>query len=158
MCATLDQFFLQYGSPLTAGAAALSALAAAAGLMWHALETRRQTNYQIMIEYTRRYMEIVERCPDGWYGRFADPPPPPDPKLTRSLHLYLDLECQELYLVRTGHFSEKIWPLWKSLLKQTLQSPFFKREWPTLKAEFMYDRDFVQYVEQHAGLPPSSKP
>jgi hypothetical protein len=154
MWATLGQFFSQYAPPLTAGGAALSALAAAAGLMWDARATRRQTNSQIMIEYTRRYMEIVERCPDEWYRRLEDPPPPSDPRLTRALHLYLDLECQEMYLVRTGHFSEKIWTLWKSLFIQTLRSSFFKREWPTLKPEFMYDPDFVQYVEQHAGLAP----
>lgn len=155
MWSSLWHEILQYASPIAAVAAALSAVAAALGLFWDARATRRQTNAQIMMEYTRRYMEIVAGCPDEWYERFAEPPPARDPRLTRALHLYLDLECQEMYLRREGHFSERVWVLWESLLVETLRSPFFQREWPVLRREFIYDPAFVAYVEERMKQRPA---
>jgi len=161
MCAEPGRFLTM----LATFAAVVSATLAAAGLFYNAWVSQRQTNYQITLEYTRRWQELVVTAPPEWYHRFDDPPPKQSALLTRTLHLYLDFQCQEMYLHDAGHFTEEIWNIWQTLFIKTLKTPFFRREWPLLHNEFDYDPNFMKVINpylavgtQSPALPGSAAP
>lgn len=109
----------------------------------------KQMNVQILMKYTERYERILESFPeDGLAARF-DPKvlPPASPKLTLCVLKYLNLCSEEYYLTRHGYLSESLWRIWEGDLKRIIASPLLKREWTSLRSEFMSHRDFLEYVE-----------
>jgi hypothetical protein len=60
---------------------------------------------------------------------------------------YLNLCSEEYYLTRHGYLSESLWRIWEGDLKRIIASPLLKREWASLRSEFMSHRDFLEYVE-----------
>jgi hypothetical protein len=130
--------------------AATSVLLAAIGLFRTAKANRRQTNAQIFLDCVKRYEKIVESFPlEAWLLRF-DPnnAPPEKPETTQAALRYLNLCSEEFYLKRHQYFSEEIADIWDDLLKRTLRSALFKREWTILKNEFASDPNFTKYVEE----------
>jgi hypothetical protein len=134
--------------------AAISVLVAAFGLFRTARSNRRQTNAQIFLDCVKRYEKIVESFPlEAWLLRF-DPnnAPPISPATTQAVLRYLNLCSEEFYLKRHKYFSEEIADIWDDLLKRTLRSALFKREWAVLKNEFASDPNFMKYVEEAQNI------
>lgn len=134
--------------------AAVSVLIAAIGLFRTARSNRRQTNAQIFLDCVKRYEKIVESFPlEAWLLRF-DPnnAPPENAETTQAALRYLNLCSEEFYLKRHEYFSEDIADIWDDLLKRTLRSALFKREWAVLKDEFASDPNFVKYVEEAQSM------
>ncbi len=112
---------------------------------------RRQTNVQILMKYTERYEHILDQFPpDALSTRFDSTslPPPPSPRLTLSVLKYLNLCSEEFYLWRKHYLSEDIWNIWESDLKRMIGSPLLRREWQSLRREFLSHPTFLQFVDE----------
>jgi len=111
---------------------------------------RRQMNTQIFMKYTDRYERILEQFPqDALAARFdARVLPPQSPQLRLCVLKYLNLCSEEYYLTRHGYLAESLWRTWEGDLKRIIGSPLLQREWPSLRAEFLSHKNFLEYVER----------
>ena len=111
---------------------------------------RRQMNTQIFMKYTDRYERILEQFPqDALAARFdARVLPPQSPQLRLCVLKYLNLRSEEYYLTRHGYLAESLWRIWEGDLKRIIGSPLLQREWPSLRAEFLSHKNFLEYVER----------
>jgi hypothetical protein len=111
---------------------------------------KRQMTAQILMKYTERYEHVLEQFPeDALAARFdLKALPPQSPKLTLAVLKYLNLCSEEYYLTRHGYLSVSLWRIWEGDLKRILSSPLLRREWPSLRTEFLSHRDFLDYVER----------
>jgi hypothetical protein len=109
-----------------------------------------QMNVQILMKYTERYEHILERFPqEALAARFdAKVVPTASPELTLCVLKYLNLCSEEFYLLRHGYLSKSLWRIWEGDLRRMLASPLLRREWGSLRAEFISHRDFLDYVER----------
>lgn len=128
----------------------ISVIVAIFGLAFGIRTYRRQTNAQIFIEYTSRYERIMESFPpEALSARLeldADPPEQSQ-ELSLSILRYLNMTSEEYYLNRRGYLSNEVWEIWEDELIRTLKSPLLKREWKSIKKEFISYTEFHDYVE-----------
>ena len=107
-------------------------------------------NAQVFIAYTGRFEEIMQSFPgDTWTARFSisDTLPEPSKELSRSVLRYLNLCSEEFYLYKRGYLAREIWEIWRAELERMLRAPLFRREWQTLRSEFIDYPEFRTYVE-----------
>jgi len=111
---------------------------------------RRQMHAQIFMKYTERYEHILDGFPpDAIAARFdAKILPPQSTQLSLCLLKYLNLCSEEFYLKERGYLAESLWRIWESDLKRIIGSPLLKREWPSLRVEFLSHHAFLEYVER----------
>lgn len=108
---------------------------------------KKQASLQTIIEYTKRYEEIVNSYPAIRLNTNSPNLLPESNELSTAVLRYLNLCCEEFYLHKEGYLSNKIWNLWKDELERTIGTPLYKREWPKLEKEFERYLEFRQYVE-----------
>ena len=108
---------------------------------------KKQASLQTIIEYTKRYEEIVNSYPLIRLNTNSTNLPPESTELSTAALRYLNLCCEEFYLHKEGYLSNKIWNLWKNELERTIGTPLYKREWPKLEVEFERYLEFRKYVE-----------
>jgi hypothetical protein len=120
------------------------------GLIVSVNNYRRQINVQILMKYTERYERILDQFPvDALPARFDNNVlPPQSAQLTMCVLKYLNLCSEEFYLTTHGYLSKSLWSIWEADLKRVISSPLVRREWPTLRAEFLSHHEFVEYVER----------
>lgn len=111
---------------------------------------RRQMNVQILMKYTERYEHILDQFPaDALPARFdREALPPQSSQLRLCLLKYLNLCSEEFYLTTHGYLSKSLWTIWEADLKRILGSPLLRREWPTLRTEFLSHHEFLEFVER----------
>jgi hypothetical protein len=129
----------------------ISVAIAAIGLIFGVIVYSRQMNAQLLLEYTKRYEEIMSSLPSNArtarFDLFKEPPAPSE-EITTVILRYLNMSSEEFYLQRKKYLSKPIWSIWEDELVRTLQSPLVKREWDILKVEFKSYPEFYEYVEQ----------
>lgn len=126
----------------------ISIVIAAIGLIGGVLIYRRQMNAQLLLEYTKRYEEIMDSLPSAVRNARFDlfkEPPEPNQEVTSVILRYLNMCSEEYYLYRKNYISKSIW---EDELVRTIQSPLVRREWEMLKIEFKSYPEFYNYVEQ----------
>ena len=117
----------------------ISVAVAAGGLVMGVRIYRRQMNAQLMLEYTRKYEEIMETFPaEAREARLDLNGTLPDQSegVTITILRYLNMSSEEYYLYTKGYLSKSIWDIWKDELDRTLCSPLIRREWIKLAKEF----------------------
>ena len=128
----------------------IASLGTAAGLVAAIWVYKRQANAQVFLEYTRRYDEVMRQLPS--HARIARTKsaselPEQTEELTYRVLDYLNLCSEEFYLWKTGYLSDRIWSIWEAELRRTLATPLLKREWQSLRNEFISYPEFQSYVE-----------
>lgn len=112
---------------------------------------RRQCNVQVFLEYTKRYIEIMNMFPvEGRKARldsFGEAPPQTE-ELSLAVLRYLNLCSEEFHLCKKKYLSKDVWKIWEAELKQTLASSLVRREWTKLRKEFESYPEFVKYVDK----------
>ena len=127
-----------------------SALVAAVAIVVAMRTYKRQTNAQVFLEYTSRYEAVMALFPrEGRQARFNldGEPSEPSEQTTLAVLRYLNLCSEEFYLCRRGYLAKDVWAIWEAELKRTLCSPLLRREWATLRNEFLAYIEFIEYVE-----------
>jgi hypothetical protein len=111
---------------------------------------RRQATMQVLMKYTERYERILDQFPqDALEARFdAKILPPQSPQLTLCVLKYLNLCSEEYYLRTHGYLAESVWRIWEGDLKRIIGSPLWRREWLSLRTEFVSHPDFLEYVQR----------
>jgi hypothetical protein len=111
---------------------------------------RKQINVQILMKYTERYEHILDQFPaDALAARFDTKVlPSQSPQLRLCVLKYLNLCSEEFYLTTHGYLSSSLWNIWEADLKRIIGSPLLRREWPTLRTEFLSHDPFLEYVER----------
>ncbi len=133
-----------------------ASVATIAGVVFAVRIYRRQMNAQIFMTYTQRYEAIMACFPEGARSaRFGDLTelPPSSPALNLAILRYLNLCSEEFYLCATGHLDRKLWEIWEHELKRMLQSALVRREWSTLRCEFVSYPEFLEFVEAVQAAP-----
>lgn len=129
----------------------VSAVAAVA-FVWAMIETYKgQMNAQVFTECNNRYDQIITAFPrDAWDARFNldTSLPKQSMELTLCVLRYLNLSSEEFYLYRRGYLQGDVWKMWEGELLRTLRSPLVRREWKTLRSEFVSYPEFACYVEE----------
>jgi hypothetical protein len=74
--------------------------------------------------------------------------PPPSPELTICVLKYLNLCSEEFYLRKKGYIAKDVWSIWEDELIRTLRSRLFRREWESLRDEFVSFPDISGFVEK----------
>jgi hypothetical protein len=120
------------------------------GLIYTVANYRRQLHAQIFMKYTERYEHILDRFPENALAaRFdAQALPPESSQLSLCVLKYLNLCSEEFYLRTRGYLPEDLWGIWEKDLKRIIGSPLFRREWKSLRGEFLSHTPFLEYVER----------
>jgi hypothetical protein len=79
-------------------------------------------------------------------------------ELTLCVLRYLNLSSEEFYLYRRGYLRREVWDIWEGELLRTLRSPLLRREWKTLRHEFISYPEFSRYVDDAQGREESPAP
>src|SRR5580700_1712446 len=111
---------------------------------------RRQLNAQMFIEFSGRFQELLRLFPtEAWLAnRNPSQPLPPSSQEIRDCTLYCIQFIFDMYhLHKDGYISNHLWRTWERGIRYTLAGPLFKREWEGVASEFVYNRDFIQYVD-----------
>lgn len=110
---------------------------------------RRQMTVQILMKYTEPYERIMaDFPPTAFLARFdSSVVPSEDPKLTLCVLRYLNLCSEEYYLTKHGFLAEDLWRIWEGDLRRMIASPMLRREWNSLRDEFVSHQEFLEYVE-----------
>jgi hypothetical protein len=120
----------------------------------------RQVNAQMLIEFSKRFQELVRLFPkDAWFANRnpSRPMPAPSQELTDRTRDAMQLIADVYHLRRIGYISKRVWNLWERQIRQTVAGPIFQREWQGISAEFAYSRDFVRYIGRVIGEEESGK-
>jgi hypothetical protein len=113
-----------------------------------------QMNAQVFNECNDRYDRILDSFPpSAWESRFNLDGSLPDEstELTLCVLRYLNLSSEEFYLYRRGYLRREVWDIWEGELLRTLRSPLLRREWKTLRPEFVSYPEFSRYVDEAQG-------
>ncbi|MFL6213335.1 MAG: hypothetical protein ACJ74J_05510 [Blastocatellia bacterium] len=110
-----------------------------------------QMNAQVFNDCNSRYDAILAAFPESaWGARFELDTSLPEPsmELTLCVLRYLNLSSEEFYLYQRGYLRNDVWRVWEAELLRTLRSPLLRREWQTLRSEFVSFPEFSTYVEE----------
>jgi hypothetical protein len=113
-----------------------------------------QMNAQVFTDCNDRYDQILASFPrSAWESRLNLGAGLPDEsmELTLCVLRYLNLSSEEFYLYRRGYLRREVWDIWEGELLRTLRSPLLRREWKTLRQEFISYPEFSRYVEDAQG-------
>lgn len=112
--------------------------------------TQRQMNAQMVMKYAERYEKIMDSFPqEAFRLRFdLDSELPPSQELTICVLKYLNLCSEEFYLRKNGYIAKDVWSIWEDELIRTLRSRLFRREWESLRDEFVSYPEFSDFVEK----------
>ncbi len=119
--------------------------------IWSVRNNRRQMNAQMVMKYAERYEKIMDSFPrEAFRLRFDldSEAPPPSHELTVCALKYLNLCSEEFYLRKKGYIAKDVWSIWEDELNRTLRSRLFRREWESLRDEFVSYPDFRNFVEK----------
>lgn len=132
-------------------AGAVSVILGVVSFIWSIRNNRRQMNAQMVMKYAERYEKIMDSFPrEAFHLRFDldSELPPPSVELTICVLKYLNLCSEEFYLRKKGYIAQDVWSIWESELHRTLRSKLFRREWESLRDEFVSYPDFRGFVEK----------
>jgi hypothetical protein len=106
-------------------------------------------NAQIFMKYAERYERILDQFPPEALAARLDTCalPAKSTQLTICVLKYLNLCSEEYYLTENGYLPKSLWCTWEDDLKRIIASPLVRREWSSLRPEFLSHPDFVQFVE-----------
>jgi hypothetical protein len=133
----------------------VSAVASVAFVLVVLQTYKGQMNAQLFNELNGRYDQIISSLPeDAWRARFNLDRELPEASraLTLCVLRYLNLSSEEFYLYRRGYLRRDVWRMWEGELLRTLRSPLLRREWRTLRSEFVSYPEFSRYVERAQGV------
>ena len=114
----------------------------------------RQLNAQMLIEFSKRFQEMLRLFPrEAWLanGNPSMPMPPASQELADCTRYAMQLIADVYHLRRIGYISKRTWNVWERQIRQTLAGPVFKREWQGVSAEFAHSADFVRYINRVMG-------
>ncbi len=147
---------------IQAGVLALTGLAIAMSLR----SVRDQLWLQTFSDYTRRYLEILDRLPEE--ARVPDEsvdlddlPAPERRRLLVSLRRYFNLCSEEFYLRKRRRIDSETWKIWESGIRATMRLPTFRSAWGIIGPEYAYFADFSAFMKgvvDSAGLDKQSLP
>ena len=134
----------QFGS---AGTLAVGSL----GLYVALRNQHRQLNAQMLIEFSKRFQEMLRTFPkEAWLAN-RDPSmamPPSSQELADCTRYAMQLIADVYHLRNIGYISKKIWDVWERQIRQTLAGPVFQREWQGPSTEFAYSGEYVRYIDE----------
>jgi hypothetical protein len=139
---TLESF-IRYGSLWTLILGVIS-------LAFAVRNYRRQVNAQIFFEIASRYHDLVRSFPlQEWITRLnpKDEVPMSTPEVTSGVLRYLATVHFAFVLHDLRYLSKDLWKLLQAEHYRTLATPFFVREWNTLRVEFSFFPTFLAYVD-----------
>ncbi len=116
----------------------------------------RQMNGDIFLKYTERFEKVMSSFPaNAWQARLHLDGAAPDasPELTVAVLKYMNLCGEEFHLWRSGYLQNSIWTIWRDEMCRTFRTPLFRREWPSLRAEFDSFPEFLTFVEKALVAP-----
>ncbi|HEV2665479.1 MAG TPA: hypothetical protein VG324_11240, partial [Blastocatellia bacterium] len=108
-------------------------------------------NAQMVIKYAERYEKIMDSFPQEAFRLRFDLDselPTPSQELTTCVLKYLNLCSEEFYLRKKSYIAKDVWSIWEAELNRTLRSGLFRREWESLRDEFVSYPDFRDFVEK----------
>jgi hypothetical protein len=111
----------------------------------------RQLNAQMLIEFSKRFQEMLRLFPrEAWLANRnpSIPMPPSSQELADCTRYAMQLVADVYHLRKIGYISKRTWNVWERQIRQTLAGPVFKREWQGVSAEFAYSADFVRYIDK----------
>ncbi|HEX4771185.1 MAG TPA: hypothetical protein VH351_10160 [Bryobacteraceae bacterium] len=139
---TIDTF-IRYGSLWTLILGVVS-------LMVAIRNYRRQVNAQIFFEIASRYHQMLQSFPIHEWTTRLEPKyealePPPEVK-AGVLH-YMAIVHFGFILHELRYLSKDLWKILQAEHHRTLASPLFKRQWSSLRDEFILFPTFLRYVD-----------
>jgi hypothetical protein len=139
---TLDSF-IRYGSLWTLLLGVLS-------LGFAIRSYRRQVNAQIFFEIAGRYHDLLQSFPvHEWTNLLnrKDDVPQSSAELTSGVLRYLEIVHYAFILHDLHYLSKDLWKILQAEHRRTLMTPLFVREWSTLRIEFNFFPNFLNYVD-----------
>lgn len=132
-------------------AGAISIIIGVASFIFSIMNSRRQMNAQMFMKYAERYEKIMDSFPQEAFRLRFDLDgelPLPSQELTTCVLKYLNLCSEEFYLRKRGYIAKDVWSIWEEELNRTLRSRLFRREWESLRDEFVSYPEFRDFVER----------
>jgi hypothetical protein len=111
---------------------------------------RRQVNAQIFFEIAGRYHDLLQSFPvHEWTNLLnrKDEVPQSSAELTSGVFRYLEIVHYAFILHDLHYVSKDLWRILQAEHRRTLMTPLFVREWSTLRIEFNFFPNFLNYVD-----------
>jgi len=137
-------FLAKFGSAGTIGVGFL-------GIYVALRNQHRQLNAQMLIEFSKRFQDLLRLFPkEAWLANRnpSRPMPPSSQELTECTLYAMQLIADVYHLRKVGYISKRVWIVWERQIRQTLAGPIFQREWQGISAEFAYSADFISYIDK----------
>ena len=126
-----------------------SALVVAVAIVVAMRTYKRQTNARVFLEYTSRYEAMMALFPrEGVKQGSTSMVSHPSQANKRLWPSYvISTYGRKSSTCAVGGIPQDVWAIWEAELKRTLCSPLLRREWATLRNEFLAYIEFIEYVE-----------
>ena len=111
---------------------------------------KSEFEFQVFIEYTRRYQEIILNFPENInIEKFKFPKEKEKKdKILRYMRAYFDLCSEEYFLKETDNVLKvKHWKNWKKGMEKAFTKTAFKESWKIINKDASYNDDFKNFVE-----------
>lgn len=138
-------------------ATSIGLLLTGAALLLNWWENRKNHRLAFFTEYTRRYQDIMIALPfeafkhDFNFSKLKEE----DKNIIRTqMLLYFALCSEEFDLKNERLIKKRIWEMWESGIMANLQKPAFQWGWGEIKDEFIFFKDFTDWVEQSVKTQP----
>jgi hypothetical protein len=112
---------------------------------------KRQLSAQFLLEYTRRFDELMRSLPPSVWAAEVFPDselPELNDDLRVGILRCLNFVAQMHYFSRKGYIPRHVWRIQEDRFTRALRSPLFVREWHAASSLFANDRAFCRYVER----------
>ncbi len=128
----------------------LALLALLFGVFKLFFQMKKQFEFQVFIEYTKRYQEIMIQFPEDVFSEsfsFEKINTVEKNKIIKIMRLYFDLCSEELFLYKDGKISEKVWNEWKDGMKYSLSKKIFRDSWKNIYFDSSYYSEFNIFIK-----------
>jgi hypothetical protein len=122
---------------------------------------RNQLWVIVFTEYTKRYADIVRdlpaeaRQPNSKFDLSQLSGADRD-RAYNAMRGYLNLCSEEFHLHKKGRIDHETWEIWTLGIQDTMRPPWFRKTWEEIRGEYIYFKDFCQFMDECLGSPRSS--
>jgi len=133
------------GNLITGGATIVAIL----GLIYQSRTTNKQLRLQNIIEYTKRYQEIILNFPENINEKefkIDDLDEGLKSKTLRYMRAYFDLCFEEFVLYKKGYIDNEVWNIWSGGIFTALSKPSFQQAWSIINKDSQFGLNFENFI------------